>query len=132
MNQTLQDTTAALRQTADTLTAAARDLYYAGIGLFAMIEEEAVDGFDALVREGRSARKGRATTLTAKAVAEVEDEVRDAKQEAQAVGSDVEARIVEIVGTALHRMNVPTRDDVESLKRSVDRLNKKALALRAA
>lgn len=139
MNQTIQDTTTALRETADTFTAAARDLYYAGVGLFALVEEEVVDGFDALVREGKSTRKGRATTLTAKAVAEVEDEVRDAKQDAREIGeqietvsADIETRIVEMVGTALHRMNIPTRDDVESLKRSVERLNKKAVALRAA
>lgn len=139
MNQTFQDTTHAFRSTADAFIGTARDMYYAGLGLFAMIEEEAVDGFDALVREGQRAEKGRTHTLAAKTVAEAKDEVRDAKQEiehaseqVEAVSQEVEARIVEMVSTVLHRMNIPTRDDVDSLKRSVDRLNKKAVELRTA
>ncbi len=139
MNQTLQDTTQAFRQTADTLVDAAREVYYAGVGLVAMIEEEIVDGFDALVREGRKADQGRTKALAAKVVAEAKDEVREAKQDIEQVGdqieavsSEVEERIAEMVGTVLHRMNIPTRDDVDSLKRSVERLNKKAVELRAA
>ena len=50
----------------------------------------------------------------------------------EAFGKDFEARVVETVGAVLSRMNVPTRDDIESLKKSVDRLNKKAAALRTA
>ncbi|MEM1042587.1 MAG: phasin family protein [Bacteroidota bacterium] len=139
MNQTIQDATRAFRNTADTLVEAARDVYYAGIGLAAMIEEEVADGFDALVREGRRTERGRVRTLTAKAVTETKEDVREARQEIEQVGeqieavsSEVETRIVEMIGTALNRMNIPTRDDVESLKRSVDRLNKKAVALRSA
>ncbi len=139
MNQTIQDTTAAFRATADTFVGAGRDLFYAGLGLLAMIEEETRDGFDALVREGRRVERGDARTLTAKAVEAVEDEARELEEEvgevrraADEIGTDIETRIVETIGTVLHRMNVPTRDDVESLTRSVDRLNKKAIALRAA
>ncbi len=139
MNKMLNDTTAAFQNVAEMMIDTTRDVFYAGLGVFATIEEEARDAFDALVREGKQVEKGRPNTLTAKAVVEVEDEVRDAEREAKAAGrkvealsKDLEARIVEAVGTVLHRMNVPTRDDIESLKKSVDRLNKKAIELRSA
>jgi poly(hydroxyalkanoate) granule-associated protein len=139
MNQTLKDTTTAVQHTADALTGAARDLFYAGLGVVATLEEGVRDTFDVLVREGRQAEQGRPKTLTAKAVTTTEREAREAEREAkqagrkiETLGKDFEARVVETVGTVLSRMNVPTRDDIESLKKSVDRLNKKAAALRAA
>lgn len=139
MDQTLKDSTTAVRNTADTLTGAARDVFYAGLGVVATLEEGVRDAFDTLVREGRQAEKSRPKTLTAKAVAEAEREAREVEREAkqagrriEALGKDFEARVVETVGTVLGRMNVPTRDDIESLKKSVDRLNKKAAALRTA
>lgn len=139
MNYTLKDTTATFQQTAETLFEVSRDVFYAGLGVFATLEEEARDAFDALVREGKQVEKGRPKTLTAKTVVEAEAEAREAEREAkqagrkvEAFGKDFEARVVETVGTVLHRMNVPTREDIDALKKSVDRLNKKAVELRAA
>ena len=139
MNQTLKDTTTAVQQTADTLTSTARDVFYAGLGVLATLEEGARNAFDTLAREGQRAEKARPKTLTARAVAEAEREAREVEREAkqagrtiEAFGKDFEARVVETVGAVLSRMNVPTRDDIESLKKSVDRLNKKAAALRTA
>lgn len=137
--QTLKDTTATLRQSADALVDIAREMVYAGLGVVAVVEEETRDAFDALVREGKQVDKGRVNTLTAKAVNEIEDEVEEIQREAQKAGrkvetlsKDFENRIVETVGVVLSKMNVPTRDDIESLKKSVDRLNKKAADLRLA
>lgn len=139
MNTTLKNTTTTLQNTAEMVLGTTRDVFYAGLGVVAMLEEEARDAFDALVREGKQVEKGRPKTLTAKAVVEVEDDAREAKREAkqagrkvEAFGKDFEARVVETVGTVLNRMNVPTRDDIDALKKSVDRLNKKAVQLRAA
>lgn len=135
----MKDTTATLRDSADVLVNVARDIVYAGLGVVAVVEEETRDAFDALVREGKQVDKGNRRTLTAKAYTEAEDEVNDVKREAKQAGrrveiisKDFEARIVEVVGTVLNKMNVPTRDDIESLKKSVDRLNKKAADLRLA
>ena len=139
MNQTLKDTTTALNQTADALAGAARDVFYAGLGVVALLEDKARGAFDTLVREGQQAEKGRKNTLAAKTVTTAEAEAREAKDEATAagrkvetLGKDFEARVVETVGTVLGRMNIPTRDDIDALQRSVDRLNKKAAALRTA
>lgn len=128
--QTLKNTSTDLRQRADVLAGTARDLAYAGLGVVAMLQEEALDAFDTLVREGRRAEDGRATTTTAKAVQAAESDAEQATRKAEAFGKDFEARVVEMVGTVLNKMNVPTRDDIEALKRSVDRLNKKAADLR--
>jgi poly(hydroxyalkanoate) granule-associated protein len=137
--QTLKDTTATLRRRADAALGTARDVAYAGLGVVAMVEEEARGTFDALVREGRQVQRGRKDTLTAKAYAEAEDDVREAEREVKQAGrkvetlsKDFEARVVETVGAVLRTMNVPTREDIDSLKKSVDRLNKKAADLRLA
>jgi poly(hydroxyalkanoate) granule-associated protein len=139
MNTTLKNTTTTFQNTADMVLDTTRDVFYAGLGVFAMLEEEARDAFDALVREGKQVEQGRPKTLTAKAVVEVEDDAREAKRDAkqagrkvETFGKDFEARVVETIGTVLNRMNVPTRDDIDALKKSVDRLNKKAIQLRAA
>ena len=137
--QTLKDTTATLRDSANALVGVARDVAYAGLGVVAVVEEEARDAFEALVREGKQVDKGNRTTRTAKVYAEAGDELQDAEREAKQVGrkvevvsKDFEARVVDMVGTVLNKMNVPTRDDIESLRKSVDRLNKKAADLRLA
>lgn len=127
--QTPRNTTD-LRHRADALAGTARDLAYAGLGVVATLQEEALDTFDALVREGRRAEQGRATTTTAKAVQAAEADAEQAARKAEAFGKDFETRVVEMVGAVLNKMNVPTRDDIEALRRSVDRLNKKAANLR--
>lgn len=139
MNYTLKNTVTTFQNTAETLFGATRDVLYAGLGVVATLEEEARDAFDALVREGKQVEKGRPKTLTSKVVVEAEDEAREAEHEVKQAGrkveafsKDFEARVVETVGTVLHRMNVPTREDIDALKKSVDRLNKKAIELRAA
>lgn len=139
MNLTIKNTTTTVQDAAERMLDTTRDVYYAGLGVVAMFEEELRDAYDALVREGKQVEKGRPNTLTAKAVVEAEDEAREAKRDVkeagrkvEAFGKDFEARVVETVGTVLNRMNVPTRDDIDSLKKSVDRLNKKAANLRTA
>jgi poly(hydroxyalkanoate) granule-associated protein len=139
MNTTIKDTTATIQSTADALTGLAHDVFYAGLGVVATFEEAGREAFDTFVREGEQVEKGRRKTLTAKAVteaerdaAEAEREIEQAGRKVETISKDFEARVVETVGTVLSRMNVPTRDDIEALKRSVDRLNKKAAALRTA
>lgn len=139
MNTTIKDTTATLQSTADALTGLARDVFFAGLGVVATFEEAGREAFDTFVREGQQVEKGRTKTLTGKAVTEAEREVNEAEREVEKAGrkietisKDFEARVVDTVGTVLSRMNVPTRDDIDALKRSVDRLNKKAAALRTA
>ena len=128
--QTLEATTTDLRRRADALAGITRDLAYAGLGVVATLQEEARGTFGALVREGRRVAKGRAGTTAARAVRSVESDVEQATRKAEAFGKDLETRVVEIVGAVLGTMNVPTRDDIEALKQSVDRLNKKAADLR--
>ncbi len=128
--QTLKTTTTGLRRRADALAGTARDLAYAGLGVVATLQEEARGTFGALVREGRRAEHGRATTTTAKAVQAAEADAAQAARKVEAFGKDFETRVVAMVGAVLGKMNVPTRDDIETLKQSVDRLNKKAADLR--
>ena len=128
--QTLEATTTDLRRRADALAGITRDLAYAGLGVVATLQEEARGTFGALVREGRRVEMSRAGTTAVRAVRSVEPDVEQATRKAEALGKDFETRVVEIVGAVLGKMNVPTRDDIEALKQSVDRLNKKAADLR--
>lgn len=140
---TTQNPTAALRETTAALAATARDVFYAGLGLVATAQEAAGDAFDVLVREGRQVDARRVEPKLDRAIVEVEQraekavaEVRETRQEVsrkvEVQAKALEERLVETVAEVLRRLNVPTRDDVEALKRSIDRLNEKTAALRAA
>ncbi len=144
--QTLAAATGAVRDTATAVAGYTRDAFYAGLGVVAVLQEEAEKTFGQLISEGRAVETGRAKTLTAKAYGEAEAETREVRAEAEEAAAEVreagrkaeatakamEDRVAEAVTDVLQRMNVPTREDVDALKRSVERLNKKTLELRAA
>lgn len=148
--QTLQGAARTAIGAASTLAGYTRNTFYASIGILATLQEEAEKVFDQFVSEGRAVEAGRVKTLTAKAyhetreeVAEAQSEVEETAQEAELAAEQagrkaqvqakaLEERVAESVTAVLQRMNVPTREDVESLKRSVERLDKKTADLRAA
>lgn len=144
--QTLNDATQALKASTDTVTGAAREFFFAGLGVVALLQEEAEKTIDRLIHEGERVERGRPKTLTAQAVQEAEGEaaevraevekagqkVRAASEKAEAFGAAFEKQLADSIAATLRRMNVPTREDVESLKRSVDRLNRKTESLRAS
>lgn len=129
---------------------AARTTFYAGLGLVATLQEEASKVFESLVREGRAVEAGRVQNLTASTYRDAKEDlsearsdaaevVRDAEASAEAAGQKarvqakaLEERVAEVLTATLQRMNVPTREDIEALKRSVERLDRKAAELRAA
>lgn len=133
----------ALRETSAALGSAARDLFLAGLGLVATAQEALEDAFENLVREGRRLDARRLEPSIERARAEVEQraekalaEVRETREElgqqVEARAQALEARLSEALGEVLRRLNVPTREDVEALRQSIDRLNEKTAALRAA
>jgi poly(hydroxyalkanoate) granule-associated protein len=148
--QTIKDTPRAAQDLAETLGGYAKTTFFAGLGVLALLQEEADKVFQQLVSEGRAVEAGRSRTLTAKAYTEAKEEVAEAEaeieeavarteagaeavsQKAQAQTKALEERVAEAVTTALQRLNVPTREDVDALKRSIERLDKKSAELRAA
>lgn len=147
---TLRDGARSIGNATSTATGMARDTFYAGLGILSVLQEEAERAFDNLVSEGRRVETGHARNLTAKVYREARDEAREvrvetmeaaqeveevveaAEKKAEARRQEFEKRLSEMVTDALQRMNVPTRADVDALKRAVERLEKKTLELRAA
>lgn len=143
IKQSVSDATRTAQQTAGALTGVARQTFFAGLGVVATLQTEAEKVFQNLVQEGRAVESGRSNTHTADAVQAVEAEVdeavteadealTEAKAEAQAAAAKLDQRVTEAVKVALQRLNVPTREDVDALQKSVERLDKKTAALRAA
>jgi poly(hydroxyalkanoate) granule-associated protein len=92
---------------------AARKVLLAGIGAIALGKEEIEDFVNKLVERGEIAEKdGR------KLVKEImEKRTKDAKK--------AEEEMTKRVETALDRMNVPIKDDIDELSKKIDELSKK-------
>jgi len=138
-----------MSQTAGAVGVAARDTLFAGLGIVAVAQEELARLFDSFVAEGRKVESGRSNTATADLYRDARAEVRVARAEAEesaeqalevadetkkltvASAATLEERVSKVIVDVLQRMNVPTREDVDALKRSVDRLDRKTSELRA-
>lgn len=99
------------------LRESAQKIWLAGLGALAVAEEEGVRMFDSLVDRGRE-WEGRGKERMDKAKSRVEHAV-----------DDVEERIDERVSKVMHRVGVPTRDEIQRLTRRVEELNAKIEAL---
>ena len=95
------------------LKESAQKIWLAGLGALAVAEEEGVRMFDSLVERGRE-WEGRGK--------ERMDEARSRMGHAV---DDVEERVDERVSKVMHRLGVPTRDEIHRLTRKVEELNVK-------
>jgi len=93
---------------------AGRQIWLAGLGLFATLEEGAVETFDALVAKGRKSRFA--------PVAEAEKALASARRQVGRLESKVEKSVESQVGSVLGRLGVPTRREVMELTRRVETL----------
>jgi poly(hydroxyalkanoate) granule-associated protein len=150
ITSTLKDTTQAAQDAAGALFGTVRTVAYAGLGVVAVLQEEASETFQRLVREGQAVEAGRPNTFATTAYHETRQEAAKAQVEisrsadraetateeaaevAEARARDFQDRVSQMVATTLQRMNVPTREDVEALQRAVEVLDKKTAELRAA
>jgi poly(hydroxyalkanoate) granule-associated protein len=91
----------------------ARKVLLAGIGAVALAQEEIEDFVNRLVDRGEIAEKdGRRL---------VNDVMERRKKQMEKAGDELDRRIEQI----LHRMNVPTKSDIDALTRKVTTLTKK-------
>lgn len=133
-----------------------RDLWKAGLGAIATLEEEsskfyetvidtsgkrlsewqeeAAKVLDDLVKRGeRAERRGReAVTARVEAVKEEAAAVKeDVAARPKAVAEKVEQRVAEAVEKTLERLDIPTRDEVRTLTKTVERLTQHLAQLTA-
>lgn len=95
----------------------ARKVLLAGIGAVALAQDEVEDFVNRLVERGEIAEKdGR------ELIKDVMERRKEKATEArQGVSGEVEKRFEQL----MHRMNVPTKDDVDALNRKIATLNEK-------
>ena len=109
----VQDTT--MKVTGDMLEAG-RKVWLAGLGTVAVVEDEVRGVFDTLVEKGRTFRGG-PRPLAGK--------VDEARETVGGLGRKVEQTVQATVASTLHRLGVPTRDEIHALIDRVEALTRK-------
>jgi poly(hydroxyalkanoate) granule-associated protein len=96
-------------------TEAAHKVWLAGIGALSMAEEEGSKLFKTLVDKGKKNHK----------LADLPEETwTNVRHTAEKVTGKVGTGIEDTVQTVLHRMGVPTRDEIANLTRRVEAMTK--------
>lgn len=119
-------------ETTGELRASARRIWLAGLGALAAAEEEGGKLFRSLVERGEG-YEDRLETGARKAGASIRERAEDARKRAgeaadsvrdraEATWEGLERAFDDSVTSALHRVGVPTRDEIRSLSRRVDTL----------
>jgi poly(hydroxyalkanoate) granule-associated protein len=101
----------------------ANQIWLAGLGAFAVAQKEGVKMFEALVEEGEK--------LQERTKAETDERLSDARAKATDAWDKLEQVFEDRVARALHRLNVPSRKDVDVLTQRVSELTEIAKTLQS-
>lgn len=115
----------------DELSKRGRDVWLAGLGALATVEEEGSKLYNRLVERGKDFEEDRREELeeTAEEVREKSDEALAQLEEA---GEETQSRLLDTVNAALERFGVPTRSEVDRLSEKVETLSKQVDELSTA
>jgi poly(hydroxyalkanoate) granule-associated protein len=106
------------------IAASAHAIWLAGLGAFAAAEREGTKVFKSLVEIGEKydadlrGEVGKASTR-------IKGEASKARSRAESTWKKIESGVGDQVTAALHRLNVPTRSEISSLRRKVEELTRK-------
>ncbi|MBK8905674.1 MAG: phasin family protein [Anaerolineaceae bacterium] len=109
-NETVEENVNMLRENG-------RKVMLASLGVFTLAQEELTHLFNNLVERGTTTEQKTRDMFNK----QVEDRQKDAKKAAKRVEKEVEKRLEDV----LHRMNIPSKNDIEKLNRKVTTLSKK-------
>ena len=101
-----------------------RKMMLAGLGAMTMAQEELVHLFNNLVERGSETEE--------KTRGMVNKQVENRQKEAQKAAKKMEKVVEKRFENLLHRMNIPSKNDIEKLSRKVTTLNKKVNELSKA
>jgi poly(hydroxyalkanoate) granule-associated protein len=119
-----QNETGQERKLQDDLKESAHRIWLAGLGALAAAEEEGSKVFSRLVERGRDVEaKGRVEVKDQ--FDKAKDQFDKAKAKAGSTWEDLSAKVDEAVTSALHRLGVPTREEIRNLTQKVEELNAK-------
>ncbi len=109
------------------LAESAHKIWLAGLGALAVAGEEGSKLFDTLVSRGQELEgKGR------KQVEKAKETVSGVKVVAESYWTTFEQKLDEQVTKVIHRLGVPTKDEIETLTKKVEELTKSIEKLRKA
>jgi poly(hydroxyalkanoate) granule-associated protein len=115
----------------DELTERGREVWLAGLGALATVEEEGTKLFQRLIDRGQEFEEERRSKLE-----EATEKAREQRDEALAqieeVSEETRSSLEETVDAALDQFGVPTRDEVDRLAEKVDTLSQQVDDLTAA
>lgn len=115
----------------DELSKRGRDVWLAGLGALATVEEEGNKLYSRLVERGKDFEEERRKELK-----EAEQEVREKSDEAleqlEEAGEETQSLLLDTVNSALERFGVPTRSEVDRLSEKVEILSKQVDELSTA
>ena len=100
----------------------ARKVLLAGIGAVALAQEEVEDFVVRLVDRGEIAEKDGRRLIS--------DVLERRKKDVKKVGGRVSDGLEETIETVLHRMNIPTKEDINHLTQKINTLTKKVEELK--
>lgn len=107
----------------------ANRIWLAGLGAFAKTQEESEKIFQSMVKEGEKIEKRAKETASAR-VEEAKGKVIEFRGKANEQFDRLEELFQERVAQVLHRLGVPTQDDIQELTKRVEALNESVMALK--
>ncbi len=108
------------------LVESAHKIWLAGLGALAVAEEEGSKLFESLVSRGQKVEsKGR------EQVGKAKETVAGVKTVAESYWQTFEQKLDEKVTSVIHRLGVPTKEEIETLTRRVEDLTRSIEKLRA-
>ncbi|HEV3077821.1 MAG TPA: phasin family protein [Thermoanaerobaculia bacterium] len=127
--KTKGNTTSNERKLQDDVKDTAHRIWLAGLGALAAAEEEGTKLFSRLVDRGRDV-ESRGKVEVDKVVDKASEVVDKAKAKAGSTWDDLGSKVDETITAALHRLGVPTREEIRTLTQRVEELNAKVELLR--
>ncbi len=113
---------AAVDQVRENVMTTGRTLWLAGLGVVATAQDQGRKVFDEMVEKGKSFEVQEPSTMVGKAMDQAQLQVKSVRQ-------SIETNINEASRVVLHRMGLPSHDEIQSLISRVEQLTLKVEAL---
>ena len=122
-------TTTGEKKLQDDLKESAYRIWLAGLGALASAGEEGAKAFNRLVDRGREAESRSKDDWKAQAD-KAREQFDKAKEKAEGQWDEWSGKIDEVLTRSLHRLGVPTRDEIRTLTQRVEELTAKVEGLK--
>jgi poly(hydroxyalkanoate) granule-associated protein len=112
------------KEIVDGVSTAGRDVWLAGLGALATVEEQGTALYDSLVKQGEKLME-RGETVEQRGKARFDELKTDVDARREAVVERVETTVVDPMVEALQKLGVPTRGEVQKLSTQVESLTER-------